>query len=102
MGNDVWHIDKAGLYLFGHANVCCLMVHISRPGKGWAFGIPLEQVCELFDILDIDYEDGVFVHERLTGRYVTVIGDQGSFAGSVVRKVGDPYGEKIMELREEE
>ena len=50
----------------------------------------------------IDYEDGVFVHEKLMGRYVTVIGDQGSFAGSVVRKIGDPYGEKFMELREEE
>ena len=98
MENNVWKIEKAGLYFFGHVNRYYMQVEISRRSAHWAFSMPVEQVQEFLDILDIDYEDGKYVHEALSGKFITAIGKDGMDYGVPVSIVGDPYGEHLMTI----
>lgn len=100
MENNIWRIEKAGLYFFGHVNAYFLRVELSRKGSGWSFSLPVEKVKQFLDILDLDYEDGKYVHELLRGKYITAIGDNDSHVGSIVRHVGDPYGFELMDIRD--
>lgn len=102
MDNNIWKIEKAGLYYFGHVNAYSLCVELSRKGSGWSFCLPVEKVKQFLDILDLDYEDGKYVHELLHGKYITAIGDNGNHIGSVVKQVGDPYGFELMDIKEDE
>lgn len=102
MDNNIWKIEKAGLYYFGHVHAYFLRVELSRKGSGWSFSLPVEKVKQFLDILDLDYEDGKYVHELLRGKYITAIGDNDCHVGSIVRKVGDPYGFELMDIREDE
>ena len=101
MGNNIWKIERAGLYSFGHINSCYLRVELSKPGAGWCFDLPSKRVRELIGVLDIDDEDGVYVHEVLKGKYVTAIGRDGMTYGVPVAQVGDPYGERLIDLTED-
>lgn len=98
MENNIWKIEKAGLYFFGHVNAYFLRVELSRRGTFWAFSLPVEKVQQFLDILDLDYEDGKYVYELLHGKYITVMGDNGSHIGSVVKRIGDPYGFELMDV----
>ena len=51
-------------------------------------------------MLGIDYEDGVYVHDVLKGKLITVIGKDGKTFGVSVAQVGDPYGNKLMDVGE--
>ena len=97
--NNIWKIEKAGLHCFGHINRVCVDVEITRKSLHWAFPLRVDQVTELFDVLDIDYEDGVYVHEALKGKFITVIGDGEMYMASKVVRVGDPYGEEFIDIR---
>lgn len=103
MENNVWKIEKAGLYFFGHINRYYLEVEISRKGYHWAFSMNVEKVQSLLDVLDIDYEDGAYVYEALSGKFITAIPETDNMfvAGNRVAKVGDPYGMELIDLREE-
>ena len=100
IGNNVWKIERAGLYFFGHINRYYLLVEISRKALHWSFSVAVEQAQELLDILDIDYEDGVYAHEALRGKFITVIPKNSDMflSGNAVAKVGDPYGEDFIDL----
>lgn len=98
MENDIWKIEKAGLYFFGHINAYFLRVELSRRGTFWAFSLPVEKVQQFLDILDLDYEDGKYVYELLRGKYITAMGDNGNHVGSVVKRIGDPYGFELMDV----
>lgn len=98
MENNIWKIEKAGLYFFGHVNAYFLRVELSRRGTFWAFSLPVEKVQQFLDILDLDYEDGKYAYELLRGKYITVMGDNGSHIGSVVKRIGDPYGFELMDI----
>ena len=100
MGNDIWKIERAGLYFFGHINRYYLLVEISRKALHRSFSVAVEQVQELLDVLDIDYEDGVYAYEALRGKFITVIPKNSDMllSGNAVAKVGDPYGEDFIDL----
>lgn len=98
--NNVWKIEKAGLYCFGHAGSTFINVEISRPGAGWSFRLRVAKAREFLEMLGIDDEDGRYVHEVLKGKYVTVVGKDGRSIGVPVGKVGDPYGIKMMDVGE--
>jgi len=98
MDNNIWKIEKAGLYFFGHVNRYFLHVELSRPGAGWGFAMQVEKVQEFLDILGIDYEDGKYVHDVLKGKLITAIGKDGKTYGVSVSQVGDPYGDKLMDV----
>ncbi len=100
MENDIWKIEKAGLYFFGHINLWCFKVEISRRGTHWAFSMLAEKVPALLDILDIDYEDGLYAYEALQGKLITVIPESNdTFASdNKVVKVGDPYGMELIDI----
>lgn len=98
MQNNIWKIEEAGLYMFGHVDRYYLHVEISRKSAHWAFYMPVERMQEFLDILDIDYEDGVYVHDVLKGKFITAIGKDGTDFGVPVAIVGDPYGEQLMTL----
>lgn len=100
--NNIWKIEKAGLYYFGHVHAYFLRVELSRKGSGWSFSLPVEKVEQFLDILDLDYEDGKYVHELLRGKYITAMGDNDNHIGSVVKQIGDPYGFELMDIREDE
>ena len=58
----------------------------------------VEKVQEFLDILGIDYEDGKYVHDVLNGKFITAIGKDGKTFGVSVSQVGDPYGDKLMDV----
>lgn len=100
--NNIWKIEKAGLYRFGHIGSTYVNVEITRKSLHWAFSMTVEQAESLLRVLDIDSEDGVYLHEALRGKFVTVIGDDESmFRATTVVRVGDPYGEEFVDLRKE-
>ena len=98
MENDIWKIEKAGLYFFGHINRYFLHVELSRPGVGWGFAMPVERVQQFLDILGIDYEDGKYVHDILKGKFITAISKGRMHIGESVAQVGDPYGNELMDV----
>lgn len=97
--NNIWKIEKAGLYRFGHIGSTYVNVEITRKSLHWAFRMTAEQAESLLRVLDIDSEDGVYLHEALRGKFVTVIGDGEMFFASKVVRVGDPYGEEFIDIR---
>ena len=100
--NNIWKIEKAGLYRFGHIGCTYVNVEISRKGLHWAFRMTVEQAESMLRVLDIDSEDGVYLHEALRGKFVTVIGDnEEMFRATTVVRVGDPYGEEFVDLEKE-
>jgi hypothetical protein len=102
-GNNIWKVEKAGLYLFGHVGNTYVNVEITRKSLHWAFMMTIEQAKSLLRVLDIDSEDGVYLHEALKGKFITVVGDDASlYKSSKVVRVGDPYGEEFVDLEKEQ
>lgn len=97
--NNIWKIEKAGLYRFGHIGSTYVNVEITRKGLHWSFTLTVEQAESLLRVLDIDSEDGVYLHEALRGKFITVIGDNELYKASKVVRVGDPYGEEFIDIR---
>ena len=91
--SDIYRINKAGLYGIGHYGVLETRIMIGQPDTCGCVSLSHDKLKELLDCLRINWEDGYFINDLLTGQMVAMETDEHLLFTSI----GDPYGhEKVM------
>lgn len=90
--NNIYRINKAGLYGIGHFGVFEIRLLIGQPDTCGAISLTQEQVKELLGYLRIDWEDGAYLADLLEGRLVAMGFDEKDCFKFV--SIGDPYDNK--------
>lgn len=90
--NNIYRINKAGLYGIGHFGVFEIRLLIGQPDTCGSISLTQEQVKELLGYLRIDWEDGAYLADLLEGRLVAMGFDEKDCFRFV--SIGDPYDNK--------
>lgn len=96
MPSSIYRINKAGAYAVGHFKFIGMRLDLGSPQTCRQIDMDKKEVAGLLDILDIDWEDGGYVSDLLVGQNVLVADDIDSYPLCI----GDPYGNRSMELKE--
>lgn len=96
MPSSIYRINKAGAYAVGHFKFIGMRLDLGSPQTCRQIDMDKKEVAGLLDILDIDWEDGGYVSDLLVGQNVLVAGDIDGYPLCI----GDPYGNRSMELKE--
>lgn len=96
MPSSIYRINKAGAYAVGHFKFIGMRLDLGSPQTCRQIDMDKKEVAGLLDILDIDWEDGGYVSDLLVGQNVLVTDDIDGYPLCI----GDPYGNRSMELNE--
>lgn len=92
----VYRINKAGAWVVGHFNLCEIRLDLGRPKTCRVVTMKPGQAMGLMRCLGVDFEDGAYMADALEGQNILVVDDED---GSPLF-LGDPYGNKSIDLRE--
>ncbi len=96
MPSSIYRINKAGAYAVGHFKFIGMRLDLGSPQTCRQIDMDKKEAAGLLDILDIDWEDGGYVSDLLVGQNVLVVDDIDGYP----LRIGDPYGNLSMELKE--
>lgn len=96
MLSSIYRINKAGAYAVGHFKFIGMRLDLGSPQTCRQIDMDKKEAAGLLDILDIDWEDGGYVSDLLVGQNVLVVDDIDGYP----LRIGDPYGNLSMELKE--
>lgn len=94
--DSIYRINKAGAYVVGHFNLCDVRLDLGRPKTCRAITLSPGKAMGLMRILGVDFEDGAYMADALEGKNVQLVDDED---GNPLF-LGDPYGNKSIDLRE--
>lgn len=92
----VYRINKAGAWVVGHFNLCEIRLDLGRPKTCRVVTMKPGQAMGLMYCLGVDFEDGAYMADVLEGQNILVVDDED---GNPLF-LGDPYGNKSIDLRE--
>ena len=93
---SVYRINTAGAFVMGHFNICDIRLDLGRPETCRAITLSPGKAMGLMRCLGVDFEDGAYMAEALRGQNILVVDDED---GNPLF-LGDPYGNKSIDLRE--
>lgn len=94
--DSIYRINKAGAWVVGHFNLCEIRLDLGRPKTCRVVTMKPGQAMGLMRYLGVDFEDGAYMADALEGQNVQLVDDE---EGNPLF-LGDPYGNKSIDLRE--
>lgn len=94
--DSIYRINKAGAYAVGHFNLCDVRLDLGRPKTCRVVQLTPGKAMGLMRLLGADFEDGAYLADALEGQNVQLVDDED---GNPLF-LGDPYGNKSIDLRE--